>query len=187
MHLWIPGTYGREYATALAPETKEAPSPYEKSPTPILVIRQRGEAWERPFAVIYEPRSAATTGDTDGIQSVTALASTGRFAGFKITSRLAGRTTTQLVITLTAADSEFSDAALDLTFRGRYAVVTLDDRDSVAALYLGEGTSLRFRGHTLTTPSAAFADLASSVPSLTSAARAALALPDGRQITSSAP
>ncbi len=168
MRLFIPGTEGREYSSALAPTTKEAPAPYDKSPTPVLVIRQRGAAWDRPFAVIYEPRSAVTTGATDGIESVNALTSADRFAGFKVTSRLAGRTTTQLVLTLPAADSEFSDAALGLSFRGRYAVITLDDRDILASVYIGDGVTLRFRGYELATAGAAFVDLTVTPPRVVS-------------------
>jgi hypothetical protein len=191
MRLFIPGTAGREYASTLAPVTKEAPSPYEKSPTPVLVIRQRGEAWDRPFAVIYEPRSATTTGADGGIQSVTTLTHRDRFAGFKITSRLAGRTTTQLVLTLPAADSEFADATLGLTFRGRYAVISLNDRAECTSLYLGEGTHLRFKAFDLSSNSgariAAFVDLTAPAPLFTGPATASLKLPDGRHLNASRP
>lgn len=187
MRLFVPGAEGRDYASALAPETKEAPAPYDKAPTPVLVIRQRGEAWSRPFAVIYEPRIDAITGNADGIQSVAALRDRGRFAGFKVLSRLAGRTVTQLVLTLPAADNEFADPALGLAFRGRYAVVTLDHRDAVASLYVGEGTSLRFRGHRLTTPAAAYADFRGGSPSLTASSPSTVALPDGRHLPSRHP
>jgi hypothetical protein len=187
MRLFVPGAPEREYSSALAPETKEAPPPYDQSPTPILVIRQRGEAWTRPFAVIYEPRSAATTGNTDGIQSVTSLTNRGAFAGFKITSRLAGHTTTQLILVLPAADSELSDPALGLTFRGRYAVITLDERDAVTSLYLGAGTRLTFRGHELTTAIAAYAELGGVTPRLSASSPSLLSLPDGRRLKSFTP
>jgi hypothetical protein len=159
MRLFISGDADREYSSALSLETKEAPSPYDKAPTPVLVIRQSGEAWTRPFAAIYEPRSSVTTGTTDGIQSVTTLRNRGQFNGFKITSRVAGRTTTQLVLVNADADGEFTDAALGLVFRGRYAVVNLDDRGNLASVYIGDGTTLRFRQYELTAARAAFADL----------------------------
>ena len=187
MRLFVPGAGGREYASAFAPETKEAPAPYDKAPTPVLVIRQRGEAWDRPFAVIYEPHSTAAAGHADGIQSVAALVNRGRFAGFRILSRLAGRTVTQLILVQAVADAEFSDPALGLTFRGRYAVITLEGRDTVASLYVGEGTSLRFRGHVLTTPAAAYADFAGASPSLTASPPSTVVLPDGRRLLSQRP
>ncbi|PAW66523.1 MAG: hypothetical protein B9S34_07790 [Opitutia bacterium Tous-C1TDCM] len=187
MRLHFPGAAGRDYSAAVAPETKEAPAPYDKAPTPVLVVRQRGEAWDRPFAAIYEPRSAPTTGDADGIQAVAALASAGRFAGFKVTSRLAGRALTQLILVSPAPDGDYADASLGLSFRGRYAVITLGDRDAVASLYVGEGTVLRVRGHALTTRSAAFAEFSGATPTLIASAPATLALPDGRRLGSIAP
>jgi hypothetical protein len=143
MRLWIPGAPGREYATALAPEIKEAPAPYDKSPAPILVIRQRGEAWTRPFAVIYEPSSSATA---NSVRSVMALRDGDAFAGFKIVSEVAGRRLTQLVLIPPDAEREFADAAHGVAFRGRYAVVTLGADATVSHLYLGEGRALSAGG-----------------------------------------
>ncbi len=185
MRLFLPGNAGREYSTALAPVTREAPPPYDKAPTPVLVIRQRGEAWDHPFAVIYEPRSAASTGDAGGIQSVTALTSRSGFAGFKVVSKLAGHSITQLVLVLPAADSTLEDPALGLSFRGRYAVVTLDERGTCTALYLGEGSRLRCQGVEFTSAgaaSAAAAEINGDAATLTSNAPAELRLPSGRRI-----
>jgi hypothetical protein len=181
MRLFIPGNEGRDYSQALAPSTKEAPGNYEKSPTPVVVIRQRGEAWTRPFAVIYEPFAGAD--NSGSIQSVAALRDHGTFSGFKVTSQIAGRTVTQLIITLPRADSVYENPALGLSFQGRYAVVTLDDRDAPVSLYVGEGTRLRFRGHELTATNAAFADLGAE-PVLTASAPAELTFPAGRRIRS---
>ncbi|PAW73681.1 MAG: hypothetical protein B9S26_05930 [Opitutia bacterium Tous-C4FEB] len=176
MRVFLPGTEGREYSSALSLETKEAPSPYDKAPTPVLVVRQRGEAWDRPFAAVFEPFVGA-----GAIRAVTALTSRGSFSGFKIVSHVADRTLTQLVLVSASADGEFSDSDLGLTFRGRYAVVSLDDRDRLTSLYIGEGTSLRFRGHELSTAQAAFADCGPN-PSLTAVGPGTLTLPDGRRL-----
>ncbi len=137
--------------------------------------------------MIYEPRADPATGNADGLHSVAALGDRGRFAGFKVLSRFAGRTVTQLILVPPAADVEFSDPALNLAFRGRFAVITIDDRDKVASLYVGDGTSLRFRGHGLTTPSAAYADLAGSSPSITASSPSTVVLPDGRRLASRPP
>ncbi|MEL7161788.1 MAG: hypothetical protein AAFN92_13590, partial [Bacteroidota bacterium] len=58
----------REYTTALAPPANETP-PYTEEPTPTLVVRQPGQAWEEPFLAIFEPFRA---GDTQ-LQSVEAF------------------------------------------------------------------------------------------------------------------
>ncbi len=147
MRLFVPGADGREYSQALAPETKEAPGPYAKAPTPVLAIRQRGEAWDRPFAVIYEPFSGSA--GSGSVQSVSALRFHGRFTGFKVVSKIAGRTLTQYVLVQPAPTSIFEDAALGLSFRGRYAVITLDERGECTGLYLGEGSHLQLKGYEL--------------------------------------
>ncbi|MDP3069509.1 MAG: heparinase II/III family protein [Opitutaceae bacterium] len=183
MRLFIPGAADREYASALAPETKEAPSPYDKLPTPVLVIRQSGEAWDRPFAVIYEPSAGGASAGS--IRSVAALRQNGEFCGFTLTSLVAGRTLTQFILTLPTADSEFSDATLGLTFRGRYAVVTLGENQAPASLYVGDGTRLGFHGHVITAHTAAYADFGGAKPALTApGASATLTLPDGRRLSS---
>lgn len=185
MRLFLPGSAGREYSQALAPETKEAPGPYAKAPTPVLVVRQQGEAWDRPFAAIFEP--FAGSADSGSIQSVAALRSGIRFAGFKVISRVSGRSATHYVLVLPSATSEFEVAALGLAFRGRYAVASVDDRATCVALYIGEGSRLSCRGSTLASASGATltasADLTGPTPVHNSTGPTELILPDGRRLT----
>ena len=189
MRVFFPGAVEREYSTALAPATKEAPSPYDKSATPVLVVRQRGEAWAQPFAAIYEASSGSDR--TDQIQSVTAIRQNGTFSGFKIVSRIASRAVTQFVLVLASADSVFEDVALGLSFRGRYAVITLDDRATCTSLYIGEGMRLGFKGIELVAASgkatAASARFTATTTTLTAVTPASLLLPDGRRFNSQPP
>jgi len=85
MNLFIPGNKQRTYTKVLAPKTFAAPEPYDELPTPTLIIRQKGEAWTNPFAVIYEPTFDRKS--KDGIQTVTKLETDGIFKGFKIISK----------------------------------------------------------------------------------------------------
>ena len=185
MRLFVAGAEGREYSTALAPATKEVPEPYGKAPTPVLVIRQRGEAWTRPFAVIYE--AFAGSEKSGSVQTVTALGGRAQFSGFKVVSRIAGRTVTQYVLVLPSADGVFADTVLGIDFRGRYAVISVDERDACTSLYVGEGTRLRFRVHELTLRTGACAELGGPTPALTSSAPAELKLPNGRRLAATAP
>tara|TARA_R110002049_G_scaffold211595_3_gene382553 strand:+ start:4373 stop:6616 length:2244 start_codon:yes stop_codon:yes gene_type:complete len=57
MDLHIPGFDNREYTKVMAPQTFEAPEPYDELDTPTLVIRKKGDAWNVPFVVVYEPFS----------------------------------------------------------------------------------------------------------------------------------
>ena len=186
MRLFVPGSPGREYSQALAPETKEAPDPYGKTATPVLVIRQQGEAWDRPFAVIYEP--FAGNASSGSVQSVAALRSGGRFAGFKVVSQLAGRAVTQYLLVQPSATSVFEDASLSISFRGRYAVISVNERDDCTSLYLGEGSQLRFKRVELSSRSgattAASAEITGETATLVANTLVDLTLANGKRVSS---
>jgi hypothetical protein len=186
MRLYIAGETDREYTSVFAPETKEAPDAYAKKSTPTLVMRQTGEAWHRPFAVVYEP--FAGSANDGSIQTVTTIRDrTGVFSGFKVTSRVADHRITQIVLVQPTPSRLFTDESLGVTFRGRYAVITLDDQDQCTHLYLGEGSLLRYGQVELTTtsgaPSAASVDLSSPSPRITARTEVKLLLPDAPPIT----
>jgi len=186
MRLFIPGAVGRKYSHALAPATKEAPSPYEHEPTPVLVIRQHGEAWTQPFAVIYEPFAGGK--DSGSIQTVAGLGGKRSFGGFMVVSQIKGQPLTQYVLVQPTAASVFEDAKLGISFHGRYAVVTVNARGECASLYLGEGGRLRFQGYDLHALSeratAASAEIYGDTAKVTAVASAELTLPGGRRIAS---
>ncbi|MBB6050812.1 heparinase II/III domain-containing protein [Armatimonas rosea] len=117
MRLFLPGAPGREYARALAPSTHEAPAPYDSAPTPVLVVRQRGEAWSRPFAVVYEPVEGPE--GKGSIVSVTPLTDEKGLAGLIVVSQLAGKTLTQHVLVRPCRIP-----ALGLEQKGLFGIVT---------------------------------------------------------------
>jgi len=141
MRLFIPGAPKREYATALAPETKEAPEPYAKSPTPVLAVRQQGEAWNRPFAVVYEPFSGTSSGGS--VRSVVALERQGVFSGLKVVSVPAGGPITDYILIPPSSGNVYEEPSLGLKFQGRYAVVTLDEAGRCSSIYVGDGSTLQ--------------------------------------------
>lgn len=183
MKLHIPGMNGREYSQAIAPVTKDAPEPYQKTPTPVLVVRQQGEAWDRPFAVLFEPIPGKA--ESGSIRAVTALRSGGRFAGFRVDSLIDGRAVTHYVLVQPSATATFEDAGLGLSFRGRYAVVGIDEHGTCTSLYVGEGSRLSCKGTTLASSSgasiAAFAEPAQTLPLRRATGPAELLLSDGRK------
>ncbi len=162
MRLFIPGQDGRDYSQALAPYTKEAPEPYDHAPTPVLVVRQTGEAWTRPFAVVFEPFAGSEK--SGSVQAATALRGPAGFAGFKVVSKISDRALTQYVLVQPTADSVFEDATLGLSFRGRYAVVTTDEAGECTSLYIGEGARLRYRNRELSAQPAAYAEFSARAP-----------------------
>jgi len=147
MNLFILGNNGREFTRVMAPPTFEAPKPYDKLPTPTLVIRQKGEAWANPFAVVYEP--SFDKNSTNGIQSVTKLETAGVFKGFKIVSKIENKEITQLVINQ-ASDEEYENKDLGFYFKGAFAIVTLNKNNKLENIYIGEGHKLTFNKVTIT-------------------------------------
>lgn len=60
MNLFVRGESGREIFSALSPRSTAfrhglLPESLNELPIPTMVIRQSGEAWDRPFVAIYEP------------------------------------------------------------------------------------------------------------------------------------
>jgi hypothetical protein len=144
MRLFIQGSSNREYAKALAPSTKEAPSGYDSRPTPVLIIRQNGPAWDKPFAVLYEPTCGESVDAS--IRSVSTLEdSAGDFAGFTVISEIDGKVLTQYVLIREDANGEFRDDDLGIMFRGLYGVITVDSDGKCKELYIGKGSLLKFR------------------------------------------
>ena len=146
MRAYFAGMPDREFASAFSLPTKSAPAPYDKKRTPVLAVRQKGEAWTRPFAVVFEPREAAAS---DGVVSVAPLRGARGFSGFVVESRIGGRVVRSYVLTSDDALGEFRDEALGLEFSGRYAVVTTDAAGRAEELYLGSGRRLEYRGAVL--------------------------------------
>lgn len=136
MKLFILGNKQREYTKVLAPKTFEAPKPYKDAPTPTLVIRQKGEAWTNPFAVIYEPTFDKKS--KHGIQAVSKLETNGVFKGFKITSKVKNKTITHYIINQ-EKEAIYKNEALDFYFKGAFAVITQDENKKIQDIYIGEG------------------------------------------------
>ncbi len=143
MRLFINENKNRDYTRVMAPPSTEAPRAYEKKPTPTLVIRQKGEAWSVPFAVVYEPSEG--DGDKGTVQSVTSIIQNGTFKGLTIKSLVAGKMLTQYALILENDKAVFEDKQIGISFQGRYAVLTVDDKDKLQSVYIGEGSRLSFK------------------------------------------
>ncbi|WP_163397426.1 heparinase II/III domain-containing protein [Flavobacterium fluviatile] len=148
MHLFMLGNTNREYTKVMAPPTFEAPKPYDKLPTPTLVVRQKGEAWTNPFAVIYEP--SFDKKPDNGIQTLEKLETAGVFKGFKVISNINDKTITQYIINQ-ALDAVYEDKDLGLVFEGGFAIITMNQNDKLEKIYIGDGKKLTMDKVTITT------------------------------------
>ncbi len=171
MRLFINGNDNRDYTRVMAPPSSEAPNAYEKKETPTLIIRQKGEAWAVPFAVVYEPYE----GDKDKgtVQSVTSIIQGGQFKGLTIKSLVNGKALTQYALILENNDAIFEDKTLGITFKGRYVILTLDEKSKTQSVYMGEGQIFSFKNINIATKNektgAAYLDFSGGKPLINAA------------------
>ena len=130
MDMYIAGGSDREYFTAMAPKSYTAPAAYQLLPNPVAIVRQRGNAWENPFMVVYESYTGnnkntinAVTGESDGETSV--LNVEGEY----------GRQTIIQSFSKKAYESE------DELFSGHFGVISYMNND-LSYLYIGDGTKI---------------------------------------------
>ncbi|MCU0791494.1 MAG: heparinase II/III family protein [Opitutaceae bacterium] len=145
--LYVPSATGREYAQAMAPTTFQAPEPYPKEPTPVVVIRQKGEAWDRPFAAIYEPYTGKES--MAGIREVKALEVDGKWQGLVVSGEGEAGAFRHYLLMPAPEQPVVNVRDLQLRFEGRYAWISVDAKGEPQEIYLGQGSALRYRGVTL--------------------------------------
>ncbi len=139
MNMWMKGEPDREVFKVLTPPTEAfrkemITEEVSKSPLPAVVVRQSGEAWNRSFAVVYEPFTESEPASIRSIQPFDGEGASEAFVGLKIES-LSGRT-----------DYVFSSDIIqpstfqDMAFTGTYGVVTTEGKK--ITLFLGSGKQL---------------------------------------------
>ena len=141
--MWVAAVTNREFAKVNSPPFSEWVD--STAPGPTVVIRQIGDAWDKPFAVVYEPYFASA-GST--VTNVTPLLRSNVVVGLKIESKLAGKGTVHYVFSNPNATDTYTNAAIGLTFKGRFGVVA-DNGDGSTVLYLGQGSSLTYDGYSV--------------------------------------
>lgn len=140
MKLFVPGDSNREYTSVFAPPSTEGPKEYVTKKTPTLVITKKGEAWQHPFAVVYESFS----GKAGSIKSVERMVQKDVFKGFEIHSTIQKHKLIQYVFVLEEENSTFEDANLKIQFKGSYAVATFNDKNEIQYVYIGQGQSFSY-------------------------------------------
>jgi autotransporter-associated beta strand protein len=151
MSMHMPAVASREYAKVDSPPIIDAPSPYDTKVAPTLVVRQIGEAWNKAFATVYEPHYGSTGGK---VMNVSQLVRSGVVVGVKVESTVAGKNLVQYVIANPGAAETYSDASIGLSFTGRFGIAS-DNGDGTTTLYLGEGSSMSYRGNSVATTNGA--------------------------------
>ena len=147
MKMHVPGDTDREYTRVNAPPTLGLSSAYENTPTPTIIIRKNGEAWQSPFAVIYEPYYGT---NTNSITSVTNIKRSGTFSGMQVESTVAGKNIKQIILIRANDNGVFNDIALDVELTGRFAILSMDENDELTSIYMGKGSHIKYKGWDIT-------------------------------------
>lgn len=142
MNMFIPAGNEREYTKALAPPTREATNGYLDKKTQVLVIRQHGEAWEKPFMAVFEP----TANSNSSIKSVENLMDGEKVVGAIVSSKINDSQITDYIISQDKPNSSYVNDKLNLKFDGRYAIVRVKEQQKkkTISLYIGEGKYLQY-------------------------------------------
>ncbi len=142
MHMFIPSGVAREYTKALAPASRDVRNGYNKKKTQVIAIRQKGEAWEKPYLAIFEP----SIGDDSSVKSVEHLYTGDAIVGTKVTSEVGSVAVIDYIICHDDPSKEFRLPSIDLYFKGRFAVVRsiTKNNQTEIELYIGAGEKLTF-------------------------------------------
>jgi len=142
MNVWMQGQTDREIFSVLSPKSTALshgllPDDINNSPIPTLVVRQNGEAWNRPFVAIYEPALNNTT----NIQSVDYFGKN-EFVGIHVTDK-SGKE--DFIFSNTAADTKLSEKQFLVT--GTYGIISKKAADFT--LFLGNGKNISNGNYTI--------------------------------------
>ena len=143
MNVTIPGGADKEYTSALAPPSREALNGYINKKTQVLVIRQKGEAWDKPFIATFEPAVG-----TVSVKMVEELRTGAKVVGAKVTSVVGTDTIIDYVISHDNATSVYDNTAEKISFEGRFGVVRVIKKPGQTSnpycLYIGEGKKIQY-------------------------------------------
>jgi len=115
-------------------------------PVPTLLVRQKGEAWMRPFVAIYEPYGAGLESSVKQVHRMEKVPLSGDFVGLVVEQN---DTRGRRDYILNSTDASQTQSFEDIRFEGGYGVVTTEGSGLLKGLYLGSGKSLAFRNYSL--------------------------------------
>ncbi|MGA2442209.1 MAG: heparinase II/III family protein [Tepidisphaeraceae bacterium] len=142
MDLWMPGQDGRTLFAVEAPPDHEArDDPRLKlmdQPMPTLIVRQRGDAWDRPFIAVYEPSTGTRPSSIESVETPRLSAQDRALAGCVVHGKSSAYTV------LLMQDDHPTSPHADVNgarFQGSFGVVIISG-NRAPQLYLGSGTML---------------------------------------------
>jgi hypothetical protein len=149
MNMWMKGDQNREVFSPMAPKSTAygrddmLPRDIEELPLPTIMVRQKGEAWNHPFAAIYEPSTSSQPSSIKDITSFKPTHVSEDFIGLAVETISAQK------------DYIFSSTNLQpvayngMSVSANYAVVSKND-NQLNYLFIGKGTNIGSDGYSIT-------------------------------------
>ena len=131
---WMKGYPGRTIFNVTSPKSNalgrgSIPEELFEKRLPTLIVRQKGEAWNRPFVAVYHPY---TDTDEPTVKSVEYFGNTGDFVGIAVQS------SSRKDYIFNSASGEPDINHHNMQFKGHYAVVG-EKNGTLEILFLGNG------------------------------------------------
>jgi hypothetical protein len=149
MNLWMKGEKGREIFSVKAPKSTAIDrmglsKEISELPLPTLVARQTGEAWTKPFTVVFEPSTASQPKFVTAITSFKPFNAATDFAGLKVENKSGS---TQYIFS--SGDTVKTVYYNGKSFTGTYAVIS-EINNALQYLFLGNGKQIAAGGYNIT-------------------------------------
>ncbi|MEN6324392.1 MAG: hypothetical protein ABFD09_13035 [Proteiniphilum sp.] len=138
VNMWMKGYPGRTLFSAEAPQSNalvkgSIPDELVNKPLSTLIVRQNGEAWERPFVSVFCPY---TSTERCSVKSVAYFGDRPDFTGITVKS---DRRTDYI---FNSTDSREAFTYRDMQFQGDYAIIG-ENGNEPSLFFLGNGTLLK--------------------------------------------
>ncbi len=142
MNMWMNGNKEREIIIAKSPRSTAIdrmglPKEIADLPLPTIVARQSGEAWTKPFAVVFEPSTISQLKSIRSTSLFQPINAPVDFTGLVVTNANGSK---QFLFSLPQEGN--SVMYENKSFSGTFAVVSELNKD-VQYLFLGNGTAIR--------------------------------------------
>ncbi len=142
MHAWLQGGAGREFFSVSAPPSTAwsagmLPAGLDKARMPTMVVRHSGQAWTRPFGVVFDP---VRDGAAPNVLQVDELTPAAHAYGLRVSTAGQRR---QLIMSTDRAAGVFDHAEGRL--RGRYGIAA-EREGQLVYLFLGHGSEVAAHG-----------------------------------------
>jgi len=134
MRVLMTGSGRKEYFAGEGPPSGTAIPAYRNKSTPVLMGRQEGEAWTRPFIALYEPYNGT---ENSTVKTITEeRSSTANYCGIRVQNNDGSE---QLILQSVSGDTAYRSTKW--TFTGRFGVISTKG-DALAWIYLGDGKEI---------------------------------------------